>query len=262
MNKAESTNRNIAQTLDPFLTEALPDLCPDLFSVVDRIDPQSGDHVYAYGADATMRTLHATLPPGVVFHAHGHGFGLVWLEGAHDVASVAHEIAKDAAAFDQRGCASPRVVALEPGVEADELLDALQSAFADLSASMPVGHLSNDEIADVTRFRLLAHAVSDRVVESSSSVVALQRESSHVLLPPVGRHLVLISGRDALSRLAQAKDLITTVAIEDSDAQRRRIRSLFPRARICGLGRMQRPPFDGPIDLRTIPRVVRPSPVS
>lgn len=243
-------------TRDPVLTEALHDLCPELFSIVERLEPKSADHVYAYGADATMRTLLATLPPGVVLHAHGHGFGVVWLEDADDVASVANEIAKDAAAFDQRGCASPRVVALGPRVHADALLDALQSAFTALSASMPAGRLSTDESADVARFRLLAHAVADRVIESPSSIVALQRDPSHVLLPPVGRHLVLISGGDALPHLAEASNLVTTVAVEASDAQRRRVRELFPTARICGLGQMQRPPFDGPIDLRSVPHVV------
>jgi hypothetical protein len=231
---------------DPALARALHALAPDLFEIVDDIAPRPGDHVHAYGSDATLATIARELPSGVALKGHGDGIGVAFISSDFDL----REFARDVAAFDQRGCASPRVVALAESIALQPFLDALGAALVAAERELPRGLLSADEQAAVTHFRVLALVCADRVHGFGESIVAVQHEDERVLLPPVGRNLVLMTGSGALDRLARSASQITTVGIAGDADTFATVAALFPRARHCRLGQMQRPPFDGPLDLR------------
>jgi hypothetical protein len=186
----------------------------------------------------------------VNFHPHGDGIGVAWVAAGADVDATCRGLAFDVALFDQRGCASPRIVALHEGVSVGSFLDALGSEFSQIARRLPFGRLSEDESAAVAHFRGLALAVADRVVEAGDSMLVQQRDPEHVLMPPIGRHLVLVTGPSALERLVASSAVVTTVAVAGDADERRRLAALFPRARVCEPGQMQRPRFDGPLDLR------------
>lgn len=231
---------------DPELARALHALVPDLFQIVEDIAPQSGDHVHAYGSDATLAAIARELPSGAVLVGHGDGVGVAFISSDADLREFAHDVA----AFDQRGCASPRVVALAESIALEPFLDALGAALVAAERELPRGLLSADERSAVSHFRALALVCADRVHQFGESLVAVQHENERVLLPPVGRNLVLITGSGALEQLARSASQITTVGIAgDADAFAA-VAALFPRARRCRLGQMQRPRFDGPLDLR------------
>jgi hypothetical protein len=231
---------------DPSLTRALSALAPDLFQVVNEITPGAGDHVFAYGSDATLEQLERDLPQGVVFHPHGDGIGVVWLTRRGEERALA----LDVAAFDQRGCASPRVVALHESVEVEPFVESLTAALAAVAVELPQGASFEEERAATSQFRALAEVCADRVVACGPSLLAIQREPERVLLPPVGRHLVIVTGERALDLLLAASARITTVGVAGDESELARVARLFPRARVCPVGRMQRPRFDGPLDRR------------
>src|SRR4051812_35928675 len=62
-----------ASRRDPALAGALRTLTPELFELATELTPQPGDHLWAYGADATLAEVRKSLPSGVWFHAHGSG---------------------------------------------------------------------------------------------------------------------------------------------------------------------------------------------
>lgn len=231
---------------DPVLTRALAALVPDLFQVVPELDSEPGDHVHAYGSDATLVALAESLPSGVTLLAHGDGIGVAW------VTRIGHErdLALDVAAFDQRGCASPRIVALHEGVSLEVFLPALGSALLEVERELPRGTLLVDERAAQHQFRALSLVCAARVEQFGDSIVAVQPDGEVPLLPPIGRHLVLVTGAHSLDRLCRSAALITTVGVAGDSDELARVRALFPRARVCPVGRMQRPRFDGPLDLR------------
>jgi hypothetical protein len=231
---------------DPVLTRALSELEPELFQIVDRIAPAAGDHVFAYGSDETLEELARQLPEGVVWHPHGDGIGVAWVTRLGEE----HALALDVALFDQRGCASPRVVALHPGVPVESFIEALGTAFTAVARELPRGALSSEERAATSQFRALGAVCADDVHELGGSLIAVQREPDRILLPPVGRHLVVVGAERALDALVAVAARITTVGVAGDLDEMKTVRRRFPRARVCSVGRMQRPGFDGPLDLR------------
>jgi hypothetical protein len=268
---------------EPALIEALHAQAPGLFQVVEQIQPEPGDHVFAYGSDTTLEALRRSLPKASVLHAHGSGFGVavVDLEAAPAVRlaadeseasaraegdtdrAIARAIAEDTACFDQRGCLSPRfVLALADPPRARRFAERLANELAELERHLPLGRLDPDEQAEVTWHRQCAACFGDVLAAGSGSVSLrdaaepawLDQEGLAALeVPPAGRNLEVIAVRRLEPALEALRPWLTTVGCS-SAALEARVRPLLRPIRIAPLGRMQRPPFDGPVDRRANPR--------
>jgi hypothetical protein len=268
---------------EPALIEALHAQTPGLFQVVEQIQPEPGDHVFAYGSDTTLEALRRSLPKATVLHAHGSGFGVavVDLEAAPAVRlaadeseasarvdantdrAIARAIAEDTACFDQRGCLSPRfVLALADPPRARRFAERLANELAALERHLPPGRLDPDEQAEVTWHRQCAACFGDVLAAGSGSVSLrdaaepawLDEEGLAALeVPPAGRNLEVIAVRRLEPALEALRPWLTTVGCS-SAALEARVHPLLGSIRIAPLGRMQRPPFDGPVDRRANPR--------
>ncbi len=219
-------------------------------SLVDAISPSPPDAVHAYGSDETLRALAASLPPRVALVAHGHGLGLAAVDGSPE--DAARAIARDVVPFDQRGCASPRVVLVSGGeARALRVAATLAEALDEAEARVPTGHVSPAERAAVREYldvSAMAGAALGRVG------VALD---GAIRVPPLPRVVCVAPAVDVEVQLSLLTRWVTSVAGDGPLADA--VAALCPGARRASLGEMQRPPLDGPIDLRGL-RGPRPGP--
>ncbi|MEZ4220371.1 MAG: acyl-CoA reductase [Polyangiaceae bacterium] len=233
----------------PTFTELLLQASPGTFRIVSELSPAPDEHVWAYGRDENLSTVHDELPAGVVFHAHGTGFGAAVVSQAlgPDLSATARAIARDVTPFDQRGCLSPRIV-LARGDDgfARELAEALARALAAQAHDVPLGSLSSDEAAEIARYRdTLLYA--GLVYPAGKGLVGLDLHSN-VLLAPIGRNLHIARVDDPLPPLRELAPHLTSVSAPA--ALHAALRDAVPHARLSELGEQQRPPLDGPVDLR------------
>ncbi|HEY8039190.1 MAG TPA: acyl-CoA reductase [Polyangiaceae bacterium] len=240
---------------DPALTRALVEATgEDAVALAEDRDVAAIDagELHVYGSDETIATIRADVGPGVVVRGHGSGLGLAVVSGGADVESAAEAIAGDVVAFDQRGCLSPRVVL----VEGDEgrgaaLARTLHDRLAAWSRRVPRGALTDDERVDAVRWRG-ALAFAGSLWSGPDHEVALAPRAAPLAIPPAGRH-VLVSMVPRLDGVAPAIAAVArfVVAVGTDDVARV---SAFvpPHARLSALGRMQRPPLDGPVDRRAV----------
>jgi hypothetical protein len=234
---------------DPALARALHALAPDLFQLTPELAPAPGDHVWAYGSDSTLAEVRAALPPGSWFHEHGSGIGAVALRARAWRPADAREIALDAALFDGQGCLSPRVVCVAGSAgEARDIARAIASELGALERELPLGARTPAEAAAARRARDAA-TYAFEVFDAGSAWVSY---GSTLTLPPSGRNLHVLASEDPGSTLAAWSSALTCVACNE-DALGAALASAFAGARVVGLGAMQRPPLDGPVDRRKSP---------
>jgi hypothetical protein len=244
-----------ASRRDPALAQALHALEPQSFELVTALDPQAGDHFWAYGSNETLTSLRAQLPSGVWLHGHGHGLGAVVLEPRPDfrLSHAVELIARDTALFDQRGCLSPRLVCVvgNAGV-ADEVASALAESLARLEVALPLGPRSPEQLAEARRKRDAA-AYAFELKSAGSGWLSV---GSPPMLPPTERCLHIAAAADAVAILEPFARHLTCIGADVSPTLADALRHGFAAARICPLGRMQRPPFDGPVDRRGSPELL------
>jgi hypothetical protein len=242
-----------ASRRDPALAEALLELVPHAFELVSELQPEAGDHLWAYGADATLAQVRAALPSGVKFHGHGFGFGAVVVDygaGDADLVHDARAIALDTVMFDQQGCLSPRLVLVSGSPDsAPRLVQALAQELRRLSVALPAAVEPPEALAERRRF-LDAATYAFEVVQAGLGFVSLSLDA-RLELPPAGRNLHVACVTDAAEALASLRPQLTCVAVRGPAQLQRRLQLALPGARCCELGQMQRPPLDGPVDLRT-----------
>lgn len=251
---------------DPALIEALHAEDPELFELVQRIEPRAGDHVFAYGSDLTLEALRRELPQGSVLHAHGSGFGVAVVDvsaGEAELGSAARAIAEDTLCFEQRGCLSPRfVLALGPAGAAESFAERLAAALGELERAIPLGRLEADERAEATWYRQCA-ACAGSLLPAGSGAVSVRAPPETwasaavdgalaLEVPPAGRHLEVIPVARLEPAIAALRRWITCVGCANPELERRVLPSL-DRVRVTRVGQMQRPPFDGPVDRRQSP---------
>jgi hypothetical protein len=237
-----------ASRRDPALAEALHTLAPELFELTAQLQPEPGEHLWAYGSDATLADVRASLPPGVWFHAHGSGFGAVVVDARAWRPSAARAIALDTALFDQRGCLSPRVVCVLGSLEqARAIAEALARELGALELELPPGPLSAADAAESRRHRDAA-AYAYELFDAGRAWVSC---SSSLSIPPSARTLHVAPTSDASQSLAPFAAHLTCIAAEAE--QRAALRTAFPGARLAPLGEMQCPVLDGPVDRRQPP---------
>ncbi|HLV66049.1 MAG TPA: acyl-CoA reductase [Polyangiaceae bacterium] len=240
---------------EPEMARLLLRGAPGLFTLVDPLEPEPGDALFAYGSDVTLNELRAALAPGVRLHGHGSGFGILAAD-AQAVADrarreeLAQAIALDVALFDQRGCLSPRGLLLEGNAElAHALLDALARSFAELEARVPVGALAPEERAEQRRQRA-ALAFAGTALAAGSGFVAIVPEARALASLPVGRCFGLVCTENATEAARALAPAITTYGVAGSPELRARFANALPHARASAPGRLQCPPLDGPADPR------------
>ncbi|WP_437589467.1 acyl-CoA reductase [Sorangium sp. So ce1000] len=213
--------------------------------------PQVELHIY--GSDRTVATLRAQAGPGVLVRGHGAGLGLAVVGPGASLAEAARDIAADVVPFDQRGCMSPRFVLVEgPAERAAALARALHAALDEAGARVPRGPLDGATRAEVTMYRATLEAVGS-FWEGQGHGVGLDPAPRSLLLPPAARvvHVVASSAESAPALLASIRGAITAIGAGGGGQLARAASEAAPRARLSALGWMQRPPLDGPVDLRT-----------
>lgn len=244
-----------ASRRDPALAQALHALEPQSFQLVTELDPQPGDHLWAYGSNETLASLRAQLPTGVWLHGHGHGLGASVVEPRQDfrLTRAVELIARDTALFDQRGCLSPRLVCVVgDAAAAEEVASALAESLAQLEVSLPPGPRSPEQLAEARRKRD-ATAYAFELKSAGSGWLSV---GSPAMLPPAERCLHVTAAPDAVAALEPFARHLTCIGADVSPTLADALARSFAAARLCPLGQMQRPPFDGPVDRRGSPELL------
>lgn len=238
---------------DPTFARALVSAAEDPgVTLVDDLDPSEADRgaLHVYGRDETIADVRARARVRVVAHASGMGAALV--EAGDDLSRAAGLLADDVVPFDQRGCLSPRVALVEGDDDrARAFADALHEALEAYADRVPRGPLSGDDRAASGRYVATMTYASSALV-GRQHAVGVGPFGAPLVLPPPHRHVHVAPFRDAAHAVALlaplAKGLITLGALDTSAA-----RAIAPsHARVAPLGAMQRPPLDGPVDLRAV----------
>jgi hypothetical protein len=235
---------------DPILTEALVRAANDAALIVtSERDPRASDadRIDVYGGAAAIEQVRERARSGVSVRAHGPGLGVAFVTRAADPAGAAPRLAEDVVVFDQRGCLSPRVVLVEGGApRAESFAEALHTSLGEWAVRVPRGSLAEEERADARRWQE-SLAFAGRTWSGSQHAVGL---GDRLLVPPTGRHVQVVpvaGARRASELLAPIARAIVTMGSDDPE----QVRNVAPpHARIALLGRMQKPPLDGPVDRR------------
>ncbi|MEZ4439106.1 MAG: acyl-CoA reductase [Polyangiaceae bacterium] len=233
---------------DPVLSEllvaALEQAGHPFATLTPELDPAPGETVHVFGSDETVKAQRAQLPPGTLFWGHGHGFGVAHVDAAADLTLAARAFADDLVPFDGRGCLSPRVVIVEGGVaRARAFAQAASTALTALA--IPRGPLADDEAAALTRFRRTMAAIGE-VFETDHHLLALDPAPEALALGPAARVATILPDASPLASVRRSITAVGHTGPAPTD--------LAPAsARFTPLGRMQRPPLDGPVDRRARP---------
>jgi hypothetical protein len=204
-------------------------------------------HVVLYGASETARAL-GPLVRGSL-EVHGPGLGLAALTDATTHTSLA-ALAEDIAAFDQRGCLSPRIaVHVGSPARGRELAEALFHELDELGARRPLGEVDARERQDQALAIQAARAVGD-VWESPRGAVIHATLASPTPAPSARMLTVhtVPSWAEAEAWLSPLTPFLSAFGCDDT-AARGQVLPELPLRR-SPLGRMQRPRFDGPVDRR------------
>jgi hypothetical protein len=239
-----------ASRREPEMAELLLSGAAHAFELEPELTPISGDQLWAYGSNDTLRSVAQKLPPDVALHAHGSGFGIGVIAGRPSDAELERtltRLAEDIALFDQRGCLSPRLLLVTGGLEyAHEVARELANALSTLEPRIPRGRLDAHEAAEIVAYRDTAGYAG----EIFAAGLGFVSTSATLVMPPVGRNLHVLSTRDVLGSLSSQSTFITSCAIDADSELCGALRHALPGARFCAFGDMQRPPFDGPVDRR------------
>jgi hypothetical protein len=237
---------------DPVLARALVEQAGDpAVALCDERDVAAveGDEVHVYGRDATIAQVRARARPGVVVRGHGAGMGVAVVSERADVDGAAEALARDMATFDQRGCLSPRVaLVLGDGRRVSAFAGSLHERLGSWEQQVPRGALSPDERAEAVRWRD-AVAFAGRLWSAEQHAVGLSVVGAPLLVPPPGRHVLVASAATSegvAAALAPLARFVVAVGTDDPA-----VASWPAHARVSALGRMQRPPLDGPVDRRS-----------
>jgi hypothetical protein len=222
------------------------------------------DRIDVYGRDETIAQVRSRARPGVVVRGHGAGMGLAFVVHGHvdELAGAAEALAADVVPFDQRGCLSPRLALVEgPSTHGEAFAAALHDRLCSLGSRVPRGDLTPGERLEGTRWRETL-AFAGRVWVGADHVVALGAPGMPLAIPPAGRHVLVVPVDSAVAACALV-DPIARFVVCVGRSGRDAVAGLPPfaltpggfpppHARLALLGRMQRPPLDGPVDRRSL----------
>lgn len=212
----------------------------DLAARVATLAPDAVVHVYG-GADAVAAITAAAGARRC--EAHGPGFGAVYLDEIPS-RETARAVADDVAAFDQRGCLSPRILLVRG--DARTTAERVSLALDAVGARLPRAPLDAALRAAIARLADAAAMVGAAHVGPHHAVFCLGDGPPTV--SPGGRTLTVHAVPDRAAAegvLAALGPSLTVVASDVPLAVPRGLRTAAP-------GAVQRPPFDGPVDLRPL----------
>lgn len=246
-----------ASRREPKMAAFLAEAAPSSFSLTDELRPEPGDQVFAYGSDTTFDALRRVLPEGTLLRAHGPGFGAAAVESAavtpREEDELARALSYDVALFDQRGCLSPRVVWFEgPAERARSFTRAVARALAERERELPPGELTRDERAE-RELQRATLTYSGLVEPAGSGFVALLDEPPPHQPELGARSLLVIACADAAEAARPHAAKITTHATAATARFSGKFAAALPRSRVAAWGKLQCPPLDGPVDLRSLP---------
>ncbi|HEY3494033.1 MAG TPA: acyl-CoA reductase, partial [Polyangiaceae bacterium] len=233
---------------EPHFTRILADAAPGLFEIVPEIAARAGDSLWAYGGADTLRAVRARLPEGVTLKAHGPGFGLAVVDAPHATVEAARALVRDIVPFEQRGCLSPRLLLFRgEAAAARGFARRIAAELVRANEQVPAGRLEPDESAEVAKFRD-TFAYTGVLEAAASGFVAV---TEACLEPaPSGRNLLLFPCAELDASLSSVAPNVTAVGVAGNPELVAALSRALPRARVGPLGRMQRPPIDGPVDRR------------
>ncbi len=241
-----------ASKRDPVFARALVEEMndPRTFLADVPVETVPSGEVHVYGRDATIAEVRRLARRDVVVRGHGAGMGIVCLSPNADLTRAASGVASDVVAFDQRGCLSPRVVFVEGSAErARAMAGAIHAALERAGREVPRGAMSADEKAEASRY-LDTMAFAGTVLRGGSHGIGVSGDGN-VLVPPPGRYLHVVAVEDVAALASLVAPIARhVVAMGTDDADRFHLRLPAP-LRVTEPGRMQRPPLDGPVDLRS-----------
>lgn len=230
--------------------------------LVSEVCPEPADEAHLYGADASIAAIEARFPRGVVVRGHGTGVGLAIVSASASLEDAALRIAEDTVVFDQRGCLSPRFVLVEGDpARALGLSVALDAALAQAALRVPRGALDAGTLSEIAMYGASMQALGT-FLERPSHAIGVDEDPCPraLVLAPPARVLHVASARlaDACRLVAYWDRFVTVLGMSDASSFCETIAARLPHARHVPLGAMQRPPLDGPVDLRltSAPRVV------
>lgn len=249
-----------ASRREPVFTHCLYRAAPHLFGSIAELAPHTGDLVLAYGSDETLTEVESTLPEGVTLFGHGHGMGVAVIgQGAAD-ATAADALALDVALFDQQGCLSPRLVLIDAHNPVDNFVEQLALALERVTTRLPSANVDSVHLHERAWSLRLAENLAGfaRVRPAGDGWVALfDVENVHrhdIPIPPACRSLSVAVTVDSVADLRALGNVVTCVGVAGSAYLHQALALAQPGARVCALGEMQRPAFDGPVDRRRVPR--------
>ncbi len=215
--------------------------------LADPIDDDPGfDHLIAYGSDQTIATLRATLPPGVTFEGHGHGFALSIVRTTNH-RDAAMRVAEDVAWYDQRGCLSPQAVLVTSGDPA-AFAEHLHRALTHVQRWLPRGPLDAGLGAAVMQWQGVREATAEGFWRGDTHSVALCEKPT---LGTPGARQVTVTGLDddGLHRLvSEHARWLTALGVDGRTDDLAAIPGFH--GRLVAAGMLQDPPLDGPEDIR------------
>ncbi|MCH2108876.1 MAG: hypothetical protein MK135_06070 [Polyangiaceae bacterium] len=256
-----------ASRRDGAMAELLFDATRGAFELVDELDAEPGDHVWAYGSDSTLEKLKGQLPAGCHLHPHGSGMGVAVLfepqtKPEVDLDTAALGLALDTALFDQRGCLSPRMVIVEGSRQyAEDFADALYKALVQVEESIPRGKLTSSEQADIFRWETTVSYLGSSA-RAGAGMLFVDPEENRLVVPPIGRNLHLCVTSNALELLQPIGGQITSFGIYGTSSFPAQFEEKLKgqplnsglidsgERRFSPFGKMQMPAFDGPVDKR------------
>jgi hypothetical protein len=208
--------------------------------------------LHVYGTDETIASIRSRAAAGVRVVAHGSGLGVAWISASAELETAAARLAEDVVVFDQRGCLSPRIALVEgQAARVDAFADALHGELARFDASVPRGELPSDVAAASERY-VTTMAYAGRVLTGLGHAVGVAPPGAPLVSSPPYRHVHVVPcsmESEGAAILAPLAPSLIAVGSDDEAAARR----LAPDwARTSALGRMQKPPLDGPVDGRAL----------
>lgn len=192
--------------------------------------------VQVFGSDRTLDSLRPHCPKGAEWLPHGHGLGLLWLDGPLSPEEAA-AIADDLAAYDQRGCLSPvELLYTGPSGILPTTIERLHEALLALGIARPRGPLTDATKASFGSWLSVAQALG-QTWSGPNHTLAL----GELPAPPPGRTLLVrpMSTEDALHRCQSLGGHLKRLAASPGIA----LPASLEQKR-CGFGQMQRPPIE------------------
>jgi hypothetical protein len=190
--------------------------------------------LHLYGSDQTLEAM--PLPPHRRAYRFGSGFGVACCSEVDRT----EDVARDLVVFDGAGCLSPRLV-VAPCARAETIARALHEALSGWGKRVPRGPLESSDRAALRR-AAATHTAVGEIFEGPHHAVAFDPAPRALSLLPPLRATLVVASDDPAALLSSRRDAITCVG-GACDGH-------FGGARRAALGMMQRPPLDGPVDLR------------